>query len=329
MNQDITFKELILLIDRKAKIFIAGDRSQTAKDLKSLLLLNGYENIIGCNTSNLDLRDQLAVNYFFKYQKPDVVFIVAARRGNFNEQKTVPFDYLSDNLLITLNLINFCIKYHSCRVIFFSSDGSTPCYSDGRMTDETQLDIPPINDGIESYSIAKWLGNRMMTYANNQITKSIFTSLLPCYVYGKNCSGIVDAIVKDFILAKMNNLPNVKVWGNGNLKIKIIHHKDVANAAYFAMNQNLKYDHYLVAPNEQVSKKELATVIAKTIDYQGEILFDETKSVRRIINSSPERLNQEGWHTEVSLEEGIKEMIDNMRDENGNFNLKQGGGGIN
>ena len=297
------------MIDKNLKIFIAGDRSQVAIDLHNLLLLHGYISIISCNSSNLDLRNALKVKKMFIDEKPDVVFIIAAKTGNVKKQQIVPFDYLSDNLLIALNLINACIENDVKRVIYFSSDSVLPFYSDGRLVDETDLLKDPVSNSVEAYSLSKIMGIKMCSYANTQMKRLFCVSLLPCYIYGNTSKGLIFSMIDDFIKAKEKSLPFITIWGNEDLRYKFINSKDLANAAYFVMNNELKYDCYIVAPENQIAKKNLALMIANQIEYKGKIIFDESKPIRQGINASSARLLQEGWKSSISLEEGIKDMI--------------------
>lgn len=300
------------MINKDSKIFLAGDRSQTAKDLKNILIQNGYNNIIGCNTSNLNLINFPEVDNFFSEHKPDITFIFAAKTDKkFSELQENPFGFLNDNLYIVLNTVNSCIKYQTRKIIYFASDVALPEPKNEYAMSESQIMQGPFIARREPYSLAKLVSLKLCTYANISFDTSKFITLLPCYIYGNSTKGLMFSILQDFMKAKEKNLPSITVWGNKNLKYKFMHSRDVADAAFFVMNNDdLKYDCYNVVPEKQISKYELVYLIAEQIDYKGEIIFDAERKLENGMNASSERLNSEGWYPSVSLKDGIKEMIE-------------------
>ena len=300
------------MINKDIKIFLAGDRSPIAKDLKNILKSNGYDNIVGCNTDNLDLRDCKAVGNFFMEQKPEIVFIFAAEKPDKNPkiQSTEPFTIFSDNFFIAYNVMNACVKNDVNRVIYFGSDSALPCYSDGREVDEDSLFTAPIKKNFEAYAVSKIIGIKLCQYLNVQTKSRKFVALSPCNIYGNDVStGLLSFLIKDFIEAKMNNLPTVQVWGGGELKYRFINSKDVAEAAYFAMQNLFEDPHYIIASENQITKRDLVKIIADKIDYKGEVIFDSSKDISQSVNASPKKFMSKGWRPKISLEDGIEDMI--------------------
>ncbi len=296
-------------MDRKSRIFIAGDRSIVALDLKALLESRGYEHIQGCNRSNLDLRDSLAVERFFTENKPEIVFIVAAWCATTSDCRRVPFDVCQDNLLIAMNLLRSAIKHNVEKVIYISSDSALPWHEDGSMVDEAQLMAGPVKDRIEPYALAKLIGIKLCSYADKQLGRNRCTALVLPYIYGNIKKNLFYSILHDVMEAKTKGQDCIKIWGRPALTYNFLHSRDVASAACFLMENEMEHDCYIAAPEKPVSKKELVEIIAKETGYQGRIEFDADMPISYSVMASPVRLFREGWRPQVSLEEGIREVV--------------------
>ena len=298
------------MINKDSKIFLAGDRSWTAVELKNILIQNGFNNIVGCNTDNLDLRDNSEVEDFFSLHNPEFVILTAAKiEKNIEELQTKAFELLNDNLIIAINMINSSLKYGVKKFVYFSSDITLPYYSDGREVDEEDLLSAPFKENKQAYSLAKIIGTYLCRYSNRKFSSPRFISLLPCYIYGNFGKGLLFSIYKEIKHAKDNNLSKVDFWGTGDLKYKFIHSRDLAEAVFFVLFNQMRYDCYIVAPEKQIFKYELVSMIAKQVGYEGEVFFDEEKKLSSGVNASPKRIMSEGWQSKITLEKGIVDMI--------------------
>ena len=297
------------MMDKKSRIFIAGDRSIVAIELKSLLESRGYPNVQGCNRSNLDLRDSLAVERFFAENKPGIVFIVAAWCATTSDCQHVPFDVCQDNLLIAMNLLRSAIKHNVEKVIYISSDSALPWHEDGSAVDETQLMAGPVKDRIEPYALAKLMGIKLCSYADKQIGKNRCISLVLPNIYGNIKKNLFYSVLHDVMEAKTNGQDCIKIWGSPELKYNFLHSRDVASAACFLMENEMEHDCYIAAPMRPVSKRELVELMAREAGYEGKIEFDTKMPINYSVMASPARLFREGWRPQVSLEEGIREAV--------------------
>ena len=297
------------MMDKKSRIFIAGDRSIVAVDLKTLLESRGYEHIQGCNMSNLDLRDSLAVERFFTENKPEIVFIVAAWCATASDCQCVPFDVCRDNLLIAINLLHSAIKHSVEKVIYISSDSALPWHEDGSMVDEAQLMAGPVKDRIEPYALAKLMGIKLSSYASKQLGKNSCIALVLPNIYGNIKKNLFYSILHDVMEAKTKRQDYIKIWGSPKLTYNFLHSKDVAGAACFLMENEMKHDCYIAAPEKPVSKRDLVELMAREVGYEGKIEFDTNMPINYSVMASSARLFREGWRPQVSLEEGIREVV--------------------
>ena len=297
------------MMDKKSRIFIAGDRSSVSIDLKALLESRGYECIRGCNRSNLDLRDSLAVERLFVENKPEIVFIVAAWCATASECKSVPFDVCQDNLLIAMNLLCSAIKQNVEKVIYISSDSALPWHEDGSIVDETQLMAGPVKDRIEPYALAKLMGIKLSSYASKQMGGNSCIALVLPNIYGNIKKNLFFSILHDVMEAKIKGQNYIKIWGSPELKYNFLHSRDVASAACFLMENEMEHDCYIAAPDEPVSKRDLVELMAREAGYEGKIEFDTNMPINYSVMASPARLFREGWRPQVSLEEGIREAV--------------------
>ena len=296
-------------MQKDMRVFIAGDRTQVPRDLRAMLDVEGYSDIVGCNRDTLDLRNSSEVEDFFANENPEIVFIVAAQRPIDGICKRVPFDVSRDNLMIALNVIHSALLHHAKRIVYISTVSALPWYEDGRSIDEAQLFMGPIEERNEPYSLAKLIGTRLCTYANQQVAKQIFTSVMFPYIYGNIKQSLFYSILHDLMDAQERGLPSVKIWGNPELKYNFLHSRDVAGAAFFVATRAMKYDCYIAGPAAPVSKRDLVSLMAREVGYQGDIVFDSSMPAICSVMASPERLMREGWKPQVSLEEGIRETV--------------------
>ncbi len=295
-------------MDLEQRILITGGHSAVAVDLKELLRSNGFNNIMSPDRKELDLTDSLAVNAFFHKWKPDVVLHIAARTTSAKESDSVPWDVFRDNFLIEYNIFEIAEKTNVKRLIWVSSDSALPYSNVATVQTESSLFQAPLRKEIEPYAFAKLAGIKMCEYINRQ-KKQICVSLLPCYIYGNVKKGLMCALVNDFITAKKRKDEEVRIWGKSTLQYRFIHSRDVASAILFVMNHQTRYDRYIIAPQNVISKAELTKIIAKCVGYQGKIVFDESDLILPAANASPAMINEEGWNTTVSLEAGVEELV--------------------
>ncbi len=292
------------------KIFIAGDSSPVAKDIYALLKEKGYNNIETCNTKTLNLEDSVRVDAWFQEHRPDIVFLVAARTATEKDHNQAPWQIFQTNLNIQTNVFRACDRYDVKKLVYFSSDSALPWSECEERVNESCLMDSQLKPSIESYALAKLVGIKQCEYLNREKQKSVCTALLPCYIYGNYNRGLVYSIVEDMITAKREGLEKVIMWGTPELKYNFIHTEDLARAAILVAEEDFTEDAFIVAPQEPITKENLAHLIATAIGYEGEIVFNGAANVRHSVLADSSRLYQKGWKPQVAMEEGVARIVE-------------------
>lgn len=305
-------------MNKKDKIYIAGHKGMVGSAILRELIGNGYENIITSDFSRLDLRIQLLVDDFFKENKPDYVFLAAAKVGGIQANKSYPADFLYDNLMIQNNIFNFSLKHQVKKLLFLGTSCIYPKECPQPMKEEYLLTGPlePTNEG---YALAKIAGLKMAEYFYNQYGfKSICP--MPSNLYGPNDSfdpkhsHVLSALVKKFIDAEDDNLPSVTLWGSGIARREFLHVNDLAHIVVELMNNVETPEIINIGSGTDISIEELANLIAKKVEYMGKILWDTSMPdgmLRKCMDIG--KMRSMGFEAKISLNEGINGVIDAYR----------------
>jgi len=309
------------LLDQK--IYIAGHRGMVGSAIERTLRQQGYTNIIGKTHAELDLTNQIAVTNFFAQEKPDQVYLAAARVGGIYANNTYPAEFIYDNLMVQNNVIHQAFVHGVKKLLFLGSSCIYPKLAPQPMTEEALLmgKLEPTN---EPYAIAKIAGIKMCESYNRQYQKSHgvdYRSVLPTNLYGPGDnyhpenSHVIPALIRRFHEAKISNAPEVVIWGTGTPKREFLYVDDMAAASVFVMQLDKPtfdqqtepmQNHINVGYGSDVTIADLARTVGKVVGYTGNISFDASKpdgTPRKWMDSS--KLNQLGWKPQVNLELGL------------------------
>lgn len=303
------------MIDKNSKIYIAGHNGMVGSACWRKLKSEGFTNLIGRSSSELDLKDQKKVEEFLYEEKPDLIIDAAAKVGGILANNNFPYEFLIENMQIQNNLISIAHKLDVKNFIFLGSSCIYPKNSIQPIKEEYLL-----TDKLEStnqwYAIAKISGVKLIEALRIQYNRN-YISLMPTNLYGPNdnydliSSHVLPAMLRKFHEAKNNSSNRVELWGTGNPMREFLHVDDLANAVYFSMTNPLKESLYNVGTGTDISIKELSEIIKDIIGYNGKILWDSTKpdgTMRKLLDTS--KLDTLGWKSEISLKKGIKETYE-------------------
>jgi GDP-L-fucose synthase len=311
--------------DLNQTIYVAGHRGMVGSSIVRNLQAKGFSNIVTRTHAELDLTDQQSVKAFFETEKPDQVYLAAAKVGGIHANNTFPAEFIYDNLMVQNNVIHQAFVSGVQKLLFLGSSCIYPKLAPQPMSEDALLTgkLEPTN---EPYAIAKIAGIKMCESYNRQYGASHgvdYRSVMPTNLYGPGDnyhpenSHVIPALIRRFHEAKVNKLPEVVIWGTGTPRREFLFVDDMAEASVFVMQLDKKtYDsqtlpmqsHINVGFGSDVTIKELAQAVAKAIGYQGKISFDPSKpdgSPRKWMDSG--RLNQLGWKPIVGLESGLRE----------------------
>lgn len=305
-------------MDLNSKIYVAGHRGMVGSAIVRKLKNEGYNRIITRTSSELDLRNQDAVESFFRREQPDYVFLAAAKVGGIHANNTFRAEFIYDNMMIQNNVIHCSYINDVKKLLFLGSSCIYPKFSEQPIKEDYLLTgkLEPTN---QPYALAKITGIEMCNAYRSQYGCD-FISAMPTNLYGPNDnydlnnSHVLPALIRKFHEAKKQNLPNVTMWGTGKPKREFLHVDDLADACYFLM-ENYSGDTALnVGTGEDISIMDLAILIKRTIGYEGEIINDLTKpdgTPRKLLDVS--LINSLGWKSKISLDLGINEVYKNTQ----------------
>lgn len=299
------------MITKNAKIYIAGHRGMVGSACWRALESAGYKNIIGKTSSELDLRDQKAVEHFIKTENPDAIIDAAAKVGGILANDTYPYEFLMDNMLIQNNLIRSAHENDIPKFIFLGSSCIYPKFAPQPLKEEYLLtdSLEPTN---EWYAIAKISGVKLIEALRKEYNRE-YVSLMPTNLYGPNdnfdlkSSHVLPAMICKFHEAKTNGNKTVTLWGSGTPMREFLHVDDLAQAVIFAVENELPEHLYNVGTGADVTIKELAETVQSITGHQGDIFWDTEKpdgTPRKLMDSSKTR--NLGWSPSYNLEKGIK-----------------------
>ena len=298
-------------MDKQAKIYVAGHRGLVGSAIVRELHRQGYENLVLRTSQELDLRQQTAVETFFAQEKPEYVILAAARVGGIQANNTYRAEFIYDNLMIEANIIHSAYLNQVEKLLFLGSSCIYPKMCPQPMREEYLLTgfLEPTN---EPYAIAKIAGIKLCENYCRQYGVN-FISAMPTNLYGINDnfdlanSHVLPALLRKFHEAKINNVPEVEVWGTGSALREFLYVDDLANACVFLLENYQGLDFVNVGTGEEVSIRELALIIKAVVGYEGELKFDTSKpdgTPRKLQDTS--KLTSLGWQAQTSLKEGLE-----------------------
>lgn len=308
-------------IDREAKIYVAGHTGLVGSAIVRELTRRGYDNLCFISHDSLDLRSQAQTETFFEKEKPDYVFVAAATVGGLVINDKLPATFFYDNMAIGMNVINAAYKSNVKKLLYMGSSCIYPKFAEQPIKEEALL-TGALEKTNEAYAISKIACLKMCEFYNREYGTD-FISCMPCNAYGPGDSfdpegsHVVPALIRKFHEAKMNNIPEVVMWGTGKPIREFIFIDDIAKAAVFLMEHYSGNETVNVGTGTEYSIGELAAIIKGVVGYEGNIVNDFSKpdgTPRKLVDSS--KIFGLGWKPETSFEEGIRityqDFIDNI-----------------
>ncbi len=297
-------------MDKESKIYIAGHRGMVGSAIHKRLLKEGFRNFILKGSEELDLRNQQATEEFFAAEKPDYVFLAAAKVGGIMANNTYRAEFLYDNLMIQSNVIHQSYKTGVKKLLFLGSSCIYPRLASQPLKEDYLLS-GPLEETNEPYAIAKIAGIKLCDAYRSQFGCH-FISVMPTNLYGPHdnydlkTSHVLPALIRKFHEAKATDAPEVVVWGSGTPRREFMHADDMADACVFLMKGYDEPGMINIGVGEDLSVRELAELIGGITGYRGKLVFDKTKpdgTPRKLLDVS--RLHALGWKHSISLREGI------------------------
>jgi GDP-L-fucose synthase len=306
-------------MNQQDKIYVAGHRGMVGSAIVRRLQQEGYNNIVSRTSAELDLRDPAAVAAFFTEERPDYVFLAAAKVGGIMANNTYRAEFIYDNLMIQNNVIHQAYKAGVKKLMFLGSSCIYPKDAPQPLKEEYLLTglLEPTN---EPYAIAKIAGIKMCDAYRAQYGCN-FISVMPTNLYGPNDnydlnkSHVLPALLRKFHEGKVNNAPEVVVWGTGNPMREFLHANDMADACFFLMQHYNEEGLVNIGVGEDISIAALAALIQRIVGFEGKLIFDSSKpdgTFRKLMDVS--KLNKLGWKARTGLEEGITDVYEQVKD---------------
>ena len=301
-------------MEKSDKIYIAGHRGMVGSGLERKLRKEGFNNIVTRISSDLDLRNQQAVNEFFAKEKPAYVILAAAKVGGIHANNTYRAEFIYDNLMIEANIIHAAYLNKVTKLLFLGSSCIYPKLAPQPLKEEYLLS-GYLESTNQPYAIAKIAGIEMCDSYRAQYGCN-FISAMPTNLYGTNDnyhpenSHVLPALIRRIVLAKKNNDPNVIIWGTGTPRREFLHVDDLAEACFFLLQNYNEKGLVNIGCGNDVSIKDLAQLISKEVSYEGDLIFDSSKpdgTPRKLMNT--EKINRIGWSAKIKFESGIKKTI--------------------
>ena len=296
-----------------SKILVAGGRGMVGSAIIRQLKDLGHLNIISPNSNQLNLVNQSDVDHYFESEKPEYVYLAAAKVGGIYANNTYPANFLYENLMIAANVIHAAYKYKVKKLLFLGSSCIYPKFAVQPLTEDALL-TGPLEPTNEAYAIAKITGIELCKFYRRQYGCD-FISAMPTNLYGINDnfdlenSHVLPAMIRKFHEAKVKNEPTVTIWGSGTPMREFLYVDDLAEACVYLMTHYSEEDHINVGSGKEISILDLAHLVKSITEYEGEIVLDSSKpdgTPRKIMNVN--KINQLGWTYSVELREGIENV---------------------
>lgn len=298
-----------------SKIYVAGHNGLVGSAIVRNLQASGFSNILTHSSKEVDLRDQQQVDNMFAQEKPEFVFLAAAKVGGIQANKTYPAQFIYDNIMIQTNIINSSYKHNVKKLLFLGSSCIYPKMCPQPINEEYLL-TGALEETNDAYAIAKIAGIKMCQAYNKQYNTN-FISCMPTNLYGPNDnfdlqnSHVLPALIRKFYDAKIQNLPSVTIWGTGKPFREFLHVDDLAKAVIFLMQNYNNSEIVNIGTGSDITIKDLAILIKKIVQYDDQIIFDTNApdgTPKKLLDVT--RINSLGWKAQISLEDGIKSTLD-------------------
>jgi len=305
---------------KTSKIYIAGHTGMVGSAIRRKLESTGFTNVIGSSSKDLDLRDQTAVNAFFEREKPEFVFLAAAKVGGIVANNTYRADFLYDNLMMEANVIHAAYKNDVRKLLFLGSSCIYPKLAPQPLKEEYLL-TGLLEETNEPYAIAKIAGIKLCEAYRDQYGCN-FISAMPTNLYGPNDnynlqnSHVIPALIRKIIDAKDNNLPTVEIWGTGTPLREFLHVDDLADACFFLMHNYEERPFVNIGVGHDLSITQLAEMIKDIIGYEGSFVYNTEKpdgTPRKLMDVS--YMKSLGWEAGIDLKTGLGLVIETIREK--------------
>ncbi len=302
-------------MDLHGKIYVAGHRGLVGSAVVRRLAAEGADNLLLCAHGQLDLTDQAAVDAFFESQRPDYVFLCAARVGGIHANDTYPAEFIRDNLAIQTNVIHSAWKHRTKKLLFLGSSCIYPKLAPQPLHEDALL-TGPLEPTNEAYAIAKIAGLKMCQAYRRQYGFDAIVAM-PTNLYGPGDnyhpenSHVVPALIRRFHEAKIADAPEVVIWGTGRPLRELMHVDDLANALQLLMQRYSDQAMVNIGSGQEVSIADLASLVATVVGYKGVLRFDQSKpdgTPRKRLDTA--RLEALGWRSRIALETGLRETYE-------------------
>jgi GDP-L-fucose synthase len=308
-------------MEKNSLIYIAGHRGMVGGAIVRKLQALGYSNLLLRTSAELDLRNQASVNQFFDENKPEYVFLAAAKVGGIHANNIYRADFLYDNLMIEANIIHAAYVTGCKKLLFLGSSCIYPKLAPQPLTEESLLSgyLEATN---EPYAIAKIAGIKLCENYRTQYGCN-FISAMPTNLYGPsdnydlNNSHVLPALIRKFHTAKVEKTPSVEIWGSGKPEREFLHVDDLAEACYYLMMHYNEAGFVNVGFGDDISIKNLALLVKKTVGYEGDIHFNSEKpdgTPKKLMNSS--KINAMGWKAQIPLDAGVASVYAEVEKSN-------------
>ncbi len=304
-----------IMMEKSSKIYIAGHRGLVGSALVRNLESKGFTNIIKRTSKELDLRNQQAVQEFFKQERPEYVILAAAKVGGIHANNTYPAEFIYDNLMIQNNVIKAAHDFKVKKLLFLGSTCIYPKLAPQPIKEEYLL-TGALEETNEAYAVAKIAGLEMCKFFKRQYGDN-FISCMPTNLYGPNdnfdlqSSHVLPALIRKFHEAKVNHQPTVEVWGTGTPLREFIYVDDMADACIFLMENYDGEQHVNIGTGEEVSIRQLAETVKEVVGFEGDLIFNTNMpdgTPRKL--TTVDKLHALGWKHKVSLKDGIQLAYD-------------------
>ena len=299
------------MMDKNAKIYVAGHRGMVGSAIVRELQRLGYSNLVTRTHTELDLTRQEAVEHFFEKEKPEYVFLAAAKVGGIMGNSKAKADFMYENMILEMNVIHSAFKNNCKKLEFLGSSCIYPRLAPQPMTENCLL-TSSLEQTNEAYALAKISGLKYCEYLNSQYGTD-YISVMPTNLYGPNDnyhpehSHVLPALIRRFHEAKVEGKDSVTCWGDGSPYREFLYVDDLANLCVFLMNNYSGNETVNAGTGKELSIKELTELVAKIIGYNGDIMWDTSKpngTPRKLLDVS--KATKLGWKYKIELEEGIR-----------------------
>lgn len=301
-------------MEKQSKIYVAGHRGLVGSAILRLLQAQGYANLVHRTHAELDLTDQIAVERFFAAERPEYVFLAAAKVGGIHANNTYPAEFIYQNLAVQNNVIHASYRHGVTKLCFLGSSCIYPKHAPQPMKEEYLLTgtLEPTN---QPYALAKIAGIEMVRSYNRQYGTR-YISVMPTNLYGPNDnfdlqnSHVLPALIRKFVDAEKSGAPSVTLWGSGRPRREFLYVEDMADACIFLMNTYDGDDFVNIGTGTDITILELAGMIKEAVGYRGALEFDPSKpdgTPQKLLDVS--RLTSLGWKAKMGLKEGVQQTI--------------------